>query len=179
MIILRTERLELREFSDEDLEDIIQRINDTTIYENTLKVPYPYTEKDYHDYLEMIRKSRDEGKSINLCMHLRSDDTAIGGLGLMNIDRNQGFAEIGYWISSEMRRKGLTGEAVRALVRYGFDELDLFRIQAVIFDRNKVSGILLKSCGFTFEGTMRGRYLKDGQRLDGDVYSIIRTDPNI
>jgi RimJ/RimL family protein N-acetyltransferase len=179
MIILKTDRLELREFSKDDMEDIVPRINDRSVYDNTLMIPHPYTEKDFMDYLKILAKSREDGRSLNLCMHLRSDDTAIGGLGLMNIDRNHGSADIGYWISSDMRRKGYTGEAVKALVRYGFYEIDLHRIQAVIFDHNTASGKLLESCGFKFEGIMRGRYLKDGRRIDGRIYSIIGTDPNI
>ncbi len=58
-------------------------------------------------------------------------------------------------------------------------EMGLHRIQAVIFQPNDISKKVLERVGFTYEGKMRERYLKDGRRYDGLMFSIISTDPNI
>lgn len=179
MINIRTERLELMEYKESDMEEIVEKINDETITRYTLNIPHPYKEKDFLDFLEMIRKEKENGSSLTLCLHLREDGSAIGGIGLHKIESNNETAEIGYWISKEHRGKGLVTEAVKALISYGFTEMGLHRIQAVIFEPNDISKKVLERVGFTYEGRIRERYLKDGRRYDGLMFSIISTDPNI
>ncbi len=120
MISIRTERLELLEYQKNDMEEIVEKINDITVTRYTLNIPYPYKEKDFFDFLEIIKKERENGSSLNLCLHLREDGSAIGGIGLHKIESKNETAEIGYWIAKEHRGKGLITEAVKALIRYGF-----------------------------------------------------------
>jgi ribosomal-protein-alanine N-acetyltransferase len=177
--MLETDRLSLRKLDMADKDDIVRNINEEFIYNWTLKIPYPYHEKDFMDYLEMTKKSDEEGTYIHLTIHLKGTDEGIGGIGLMDIKKEEGLAEIGYWISKDYRGKGLVPEAIGEIVRYGFEELGLYRIEAVIFAENVSSRRVLEKSGFTFEGTIRGRYLKECKRIDGRMYSILRTDQDI
>ena len=174
--MIRTKRLELRKIEEDDRADLVRNINDETVYKWTLKVPFPYTDKDFEEFLQLSRKWEEDGSTINLIIHLRENDEAIGGIGIMGIDRENGYAEIGYWISGEQRGKGYVPEALNAVIEYAFEELELFRLEAVIFSKNISSRRVLEKTGFRFEGMVRGRYLKDGKRIDGRRYALLRTD---
>ncbi len=177
--MLTTERLILRVMEPEDREDIITHINDRTVYKWTLKVPYPYTVKDFDGYMELHKKWKKDGTNIQFIIHLKDTNEAIGGVGIMNIDKDNEVAEVGYWISKHHRGNGLVPEAMEGVIQHAFKDLNIFRLDAIIFSKNENSRRVLEKCGFIFEGIIRGKYLKDGKRIDGKMYSLLRTDPHI
>ncbi|PWW26843.1 acetyltransferase (GNAT) family protein [Cytobacillus oceanisediminis] len=90
-------------------------------------------------------------------------------LGLPNTNR----AEIGYEIHPEHWRKGYTFEAVSKVIQYGFDELGLTRIGAVVFMNNEASIKLLTKAGFEKEGILRNYMYQNGEAYDTYVFSIL------
>lgn len=70
-------------------------------------------------------------------------------------------AELGYWVRQDRAGKGFSTEAARALLRWGFRNLDLHRVTAYADVDNEPSAKVLLKCGFTREGVMRHR-LQDG-----------------
>lgn len=67
-------------------------------------------------------------------------------------------AEIAYHLSSEYWGMGFATEAVKEVTRFGFDELKLHRIQAMVMPDNISSIKVLKKVGFSEEGTLK-KYL--------------------
>ena len=65
-------------------------------------------------------------------------------------------------------------EALSEVIRYGFENMNLNRIQALIADRNIPSKKLLQRNGFSFEGTMREDYVVDGKSEDSNCYSLLK-----
>ena len=65
-------------------------------------------------------------------------------------------------------------EALKAVLDFGFTELQLNRIQGCVADYNTASVKLLNKYGFEFEGRLRGDYLVDGVFEDSDCYSLLR-----
>ena len=65
-------------------------------------------------------------------------------------------------------------EALGKVIDYGFKNLNLHRIQAMVADSNTPSVRLLNRYGFTKEGTMREDYVVDGKNDDSDCYSLLR-----
>lgn len=61
--------------------------------------------------------------------------------------------EIGYWIGVPYWRQGLIPEAVREIMRYGFEELDLEKMWCGYFDRNEKSKRVQEKCGFHYHHT--------------------------
>jgi ribosomal-protein-alanine N-acetyltransferase len=90
----------------------------------------------------------------------QSDDELVGGCNLSNVRRGVAqAASLGYWIGHKFRRKGLTHDAVQAVLAYSFDELNLHRVEAACIPENQPSRQLLQKCGFAEEG-MAKQYLK-------------------
>lgn len=86
-------------------------------------------------------------------------------------------AEIGYAIHCEAYKgKGLMKEALQAMIRHGFEEMDLNRIEAFVGPENRPSLGLMRSLGFHKEGHLREHYFKNGRVEDSIVFSLLRRE---
>lgn len=101
-------------------------------------------------------------------------------VGACNITQVQGApsqsAKLGYWIGEEHSRQGFARAAIRAALKYCFDDLGLHRVEAAVQNTNTPSINLLSALGFAFEGTARS-YLKiNGRWRDHEIYSRLSSD---
>ena len=86
-------------------------------------------------------------------------------------------AEIGYAIyKEEYKNKGYMKEAVKAILDYGFNEMKLNRVEALIGPGNEPSLRLVKSFGFIEEGVLRQHYCKDGELQDSIMFSLLKKE---
>ena len=67
-------------------------------------------------------------------------------------------------------------EALEELIRFGFCEARLHRIEAQHEVSNPASGAVMRKCGMRHEGTLRGRLYNKGRYVDVDLYSILREE---
>jgi ribosomal-protein-alanine N-acetyltransferase len=104
--------------------------------------------------------------------------TPMGECGFHTWDRKHHRAELFYLLrKDEYKNKGYMSEVLKTVLDFGFKEMKLHRIKALVADWNEPSVKLLKKFGFTFEGTMREDYLVDGKFESSDCYSLLVTDP--
>lgn len=119
-------------------------------------------------YVPEFRKRalHDQGYRFQLC--LKTDPRRYSGVvSLSRIQRGpEQTAILGYGIAKTLEGRGLMSEAVRAVVQFAFEDLDLHRIEASFAPTNERSAALLKACGFKIEGTLRGSLLINGQWCD-------------
>ena len=86
-------------------------------------------------------------------------------------------AEIGYALNSEAAKgKGFMKEAFPLVLRYGFDEMGLKRIEAFIGPENVPSLKLVRAFGFTEEGRLREHYFKNGSLEDSLLFSLLERE---
>jgi ribosomal-protein-alanine N-acetyltransferase len=102
----------------------------------------------------------------------------VGGLTLCNVRRGVTQAcTLGYWIGVAHARQGYMTSAVRAVIPFVFDSLELHRLEAACLPANTASIRLLERTGFTREGVAR-RYLRiNGVWQDHLLYAHLDTDP--
>jgi len=85
-------------------------------------------------------------------------------------------AEIGFWLLPEHWGKGIIGQVMPDALTYGFKELDLHRIEAVVEAGNDASGRVLRRHGFTHEGALREAELKGGRWIDLEMWALIQRE---
>jgi ribosomal-protein-alanine N-acetyltransferase len=86
-------------------------------------------------------------------------------------------AEVGYALNNdEWKRKGYMKEALLPIIRYGFEHMDLNRIEASTAPDNIASQKLLKGIGFKEEGVMREHYYRDGIAEDSVFFGLLRKE---
>jgi len=106
------------------------------------------------------------------------DDGAFLGLALApEIDREAGEAELGYVVAPAARGRGVATEMLRALTAWALDELGLVRLTLIIDAENPASKRVAERCGYELEGVMRSVYLKQGRRIDAELWALVRRTP--
>lgn len=157
----------------------IEHLKEKQIYDQTLAIPYPYTEADadwwINHNIELVKQQG--GRSFNWALRRSEDDYLIGGIGFLGFKLGESHtAELGYWLAKPYWNKGIMTEAVKVASRYGFKELGLARITAHVFSFNIGSAKVLENAGFQCEGVLRSHYKKDGKLFDGKIYAMLSSD---
>lgn len=99
----------------------------------------------------------------------------IGECGFHSWNKTHNRAELFYSLRNEIhKRKGLMTEAVIKVLDFGFNELELHRIEALVANWNIASVKLLEHFEFIKEGTMREDYIVDGKYENSECYSLLK-----
>jgi ribosomal-protein-alanine N-acetyltransferase len=112
-----------------------------------------------------------------LFIYATATNTLVGGLTLCNVRRGvTQSCTLGYWIGADHAQKGYMTAAVRAVVPFVFDSLELHRLEAACLPTNAASIRLLEKTGFKREGLAR-RYLRiNGAWQDHLLYALLDSD---
>ena len=172
---LHTPRLTLRPFEMSDAPAVHRLGSAYEVALNTLLIPHPYLEGMAEEWIAKHQADFDENRVI----HFAIDDgqlhsNLIGAMAL--VMKNEGIAEIGYWIGVPFWGRGYASEAAKEVVRYGFEERGLNRIFACHFGRNPASGRVLQNAGMTYEGTLRQHLKKWDEYVDLVCYGVLRAE---
>ncbi len=167
---IETRRLTLKGLSPEDMK---------TLFEN-----YPKEEikqilghRSENDFLKEENKYKNGYASYNRSFMLflltdKTSGTIIGRCGIHNWNVDHRRAEIGYAMEDESYKKlGLMSEALEAVIDYGFKQMNLNRIEALVASYNVPSLRLLEKNGFVREGVLRNHYLVDEVFEDSIMFS--------
>lgn len=88
-------------------------------------------------------------------------------------------AEIGYVLNHDQYKgKGNMKEALPAVLKFGFENMDLHRVEALVAPGNKPSLKLLLRSGFAQEGLLRQHYFVNGKMEDSAIFSLLRSEYN-
>ncbi|MBM7540262.1 GNAT family N-acetyltransferase [Amphibacillus cookii] len=104
------------------------------------------------------------------------DEQVAGLVGFNKINWSNKRAEFGYWIGEAFVRKGIMTKAVRAIIDYGFAELDLNRIDIRAAFFNKASRGVAEKLGFVQEGVIREAEWLHDHFVDHVVYGLLKQD---
>lgn len=147
-----TQRLILRPWEDSDAESLYEYAKNPEVGPIA---GWP-AHKSVENSREIIRNVLTAKETYAVC--LKSDNKAIGSVGLMNgdssnLDLQKNEAEIGYWIGAPFWGQGFIPEAVTALIRHGFEKLNLDKIWCGYFNGNIKSKRVQEKCGFIYQYT--------------------------
>ena len=107
---------------------------------------------------------------------LKSEHRVIGSVGLHHRDVET-VREIGYVMHPDYWGNGYMTEAVKAVIRFAFEDLRLDIVQIGHFPENARSKSVIRKCGFQYEGTLRRSYkIFDGTVKDDCRYSMTREE---
>lgn len=164
---LTTERLILRPWEESDAESLYEYAKDPQVGPIAGWPPHTSVE----DSRDIIKSVLAVNETYAICK--RQDNRAIGSIGLMrgeqsNLDIPEDEGEIGYWIEVPFWGQGYVPEAVRELIRHGFEDLKLNRIWCGYFEGNDKSKRVQEKCGFRYHHTNKDIYwaLMDEVRIE-------------
>lgn len=174
--IIETERMLLRRFEYSDnlsmrknwiSNEKIQSLYSEPVYTTEEKVKElldkyigSYREDDYYRWAIIDKKSKE----------------CIGQIAYFLVDSKNHFAEIEYCIGEDYQCKGLATEATKAVIAYGFDQMNLHKVQICTKTINPASKRVIEKCGLTYEGTLRDYFYTDGQYVGRLFFSILKNE---
>ncbi len=163
----------LRKIQKEDRKTLVALANNPKVANNLRDdFPHPYTLEDADHFIYHAQKAHPTKR---FC--IEKNGIYVGNIGLHpQEDIYKMSAEIGYFIGEEYWGQGIVTEAIKLIVAYGFNQLDLHRIFAGVFSYNHASKKALENVGFQFEGTSKDAVFKNGTYYDELRYSLI--NPN-
>lgn len=169
------ERIHLSEFRSSDQAACVEHLQEKEIYDRTLRIPYPYTNADYREWLKIVeRTTQQQGRRVTWAIR-NADGLLIGGTGFDGFQLGKSHrAEIGYWLAKPYWGRGIMTAVVRGVCEFAFSEFGLEKITTHVFDSNIASARVLEKSGFVQEGFLRRHYLKDGQFFDAKLYGLLK-----
>lgn len=173
--ILETERLLLVEVKEEYVESFFEIMSNDEVTKyygmDSLK-----TMNEAKNIIQSFKDTYASNRGIRWAMILKETDTFVGTLGLNNLNPRHKRAEVGYDLHPNYWNNGLTTEAVKEVLRYSFEELQLLRIGAVTYPKNEPSMNVLRKLGFQEEGNLRGYIYQNNQSNDVVSFSVLKNE---
>lgn len=173
--ILETSRLRLREFCPEDRDDLYAIFSEEEVARYYGLIPFKNVKRS-DSVLKRRIKLYHINNGIAWELTLKGSDTLIGGCRFKSWEKKSRVSEIAYELHPDHWNQGLMTEAVQAALVYGFNVVDLNRIEAWAATDNLGSIKVLEKCGFQHEGIQRERYFWNDRFHDMAFYSLLRRE---
>lgn len=169
---IETERLILRERSP----DIVKRIFEDYDKDAQMIFFNFESEKDLETEKERFKKGYSSWhltfKTWDIIEKLSFKNIGFCGFHAWYLRHDK--AEIGYALNNdESKRKGYMSEAVTPIIKHGFEEMNLHRIEAYVGTSNIPSTKIVEKHHFQYEGHIKEDYLRDGIYEDSLVYGLL------
>ena len=170
-----TERLVLRRVCQEDAEAIFKYRSDAVT--NQYQAWIPKTIDDAQIFISKIAERIDEYDTwFQFGIINKENGELIGDLGIHFFDIDKFQVEIGCTIAKKNQGKGLASEALKAIIKYLFVDLNKRRITCSIDPRNESSIIMVESLGFLKEVHFKQSVLIDGEWFDDVIYALLKDE---
>ncbi len=137
-------------------------------------VPNMQTEIDSENYIANCEMLSALGKEVSFVILLNEE--LVGRIGLHHLDQANRKASIGYWLTKNAERKGIILKSCKKLITYGFEKLQLQRIEINAAVENIRSQAIPQKLHFRKEGILRSAELINNQFHDMAVYSILKDE---
>ncbi|CAN5427965.1 GNAT family protein [soil metagenome] len=167
--VIQTKRLLLRQFNDQDLENVFRGLSHPEVIEY-YGVRYDTLEAA-QDQMNFFSELEENETGIWWAICSPDNKEFFGAAGLNNLIKEHKKAEIGFWMLPDYWGKGFITEALPKVCQYGFNNLKLHRIEALVETENLLSKKVLIKQGFSLEGTLKGYEVKNGRFISVEVYA--------
>ncbi len=172
---LQTPRLRLRQLRPSDADAMFAILSDAEV-----------TRTFGLERFTLIEEAKQRIRAINAGFHQQAslrwaivraeENVLIGTCGYLYWKRPHHHAAVGYELARPFWRQGYMTEALTAVLRYGYTQMNLHRIEALVMPENSPSIQLLRRLGFQEEGLLREYGFWNGRFHDLLVFSLLRQE---
>lgn len=174
--IIETDRLILRRFEYTDDNAMLKYwVADENI-QSLYSEPVYTTKDEVKSLLDKYISSYEKDDYYRWAVISKETNECIGQIAFFLVDNKNQFAEIEYCIGSLFQCRGLATEAAKAIMKYGFERINLHKIQICTKTINKPSKRVIEKCGFTYEGTLRDYFFMNNQYIGRLYYSMLKSE---
>jgi [ribosomal protein S5]-alanine N-acetyltransferase len=173
--VLETDRLIFRQFHKNDAAQLFKIRSNPQVMEFMDAIVLK-SEADAKVLLKSFHAEFKIKKGITWAIVEKQTNQLIGSFGFWKLFKNHCRAEIGYSLLPEYWGKGLMAETFKALIEFGFNQMQVHSIEANVNPENQKSKQLLERVGFRKEAHFRENFLYKEKFLDSAIYCLVETD---
>lgn len=173
---IETERLILRRFSYSDAFDMLKYWINDPLVQFMYSEPIYVNNQEVSELLNQYISSYEKIDYYRWAIILKETNECLGQIAFFLVDNKNHFSEIEYCISRTFQKKGLATEATKAVMKFGFENVNFHKIQICHKENNIASQKVIEKCGFKYEGTLRDFFYHDGKYLDRLYYSLLKEE---
>lgn len=142
---LYSQRLKLRRIQSEDIPALVKYANNKKISDQIINIPFPYQEMDAIMRLSYVVQGFKSKTRLVFAITLKEQAELIGEISL-HLENDKTISQLGYWVGEPFWNQGIGSEAVAAIVKFGFEKLNLRLVYATCHAENTASQkVLLKN----------------------------------
>ena len=169
---LKTDRLLLRPFTQDDAAAVRHIAGDARIADTTTEIPHPYPAGAAEAWISTHGEEYAAGISAIYAITLNDNGKVIGAIALLDISLLHARAELGYWLGVDYWSQGYCTEAAKRLLRFADEELGISRIVACCLARNPASARVMAKLNMQAEGRLPLHVCKNGVYEDVLLYGL-------
>ena len=173
--VLNTERLILCKISEEHAADMFEYSKDPDVT-RYLTWSCHSSIKETERYLKMLQKKYADGSFNDWGLVLKENGKFIGTCGYTSFNDKEKIGEVGYVLNKDYWGKGLAAEAVKVVMKFGFENFGLEKFCAKHMEGNDASGRVMQKCGMKFEGMYRHSMFIKGEFKNIIVYNVTKEE---
>ena len=174
---LETNRLNLRRLTSTDVNEILALRSNPEIMK-FIPRPLITTQEEALEFISAMDTNVNNNSVINWAITTKENDQLIGMIGYYRMKPENYRAEVGYILSAEYHGQGIMTEALQRVVRFGFEEMGLNSIEAVIDPENYGSEKVVLKNNFVKEGHFKEHTFFEGKFFDSVFYSLLKNVKN-
>ena len=174
--IIETQRLKLRLFNVNDAQDLYEYCSDGEVTKYLPFATYTTTQEAVTriEYCQNIYTKLD--RPIIWAIEYKENGKVIGNIDFVKWSLENKEAEIGCVLNKHYWNQGIMTEAVKAVIEFGFNNMELNRIEMVCDQRNVASAKVMEKSGLKYEGTLRNKKVVKGEVVTLKYYSILKEE---
>ena len=135
-----------------------------------------YSLNDTREFIRITRARWQEGTLFAFAITDARSGLVLGGCSLSHIHPVYHLCNLGYWVRSSQRGRGIAGRATLLAARYAFEKVGLVRVEIVIAPDNQASIRVAGKVNAHYEGVLRNRMVVGNAVYDARMYSLIPED---
>jgi RimJ/RimL family protein N-acetyltransferase len=169
--MLQTANFKIRPLQISDKDSLAKNADNYKIAKNLRdRFPHPYSIKDAEDFIAFTQESNNLHKSFGII----KNGECIGVIGfIQQTDVHRKNAEFGYWIGEAFWQQGIITEACKVFIPYVFENFEIVRLFASVFEYNIASQRVLEKNGFKLDCITEKSVYKENQFWNEHHYSLL------
>ena len=175
-VMLETERLILRKFTENDAEAVFWNWASDDEVTKHLTWPTHRSVENSAGYLDFCLGTYKENNAYQWGIELKETGELFGNISVVKIDEDLNAVELGYVIGRRFWGNSYMAEAVKAVIAFLFEEVGVNRIAARHDVNNPNSGKVMQKAGMKYEGTLRQADRNNQGIIDYAIYSVLKSE---
>jgi ribosomal-protein-alanine N-acetyltransferase len=171
--VLETERFILREFVLDDADDVYNYMSDREVLEFYDVEPYTNIDQAKEELKFEIESFKNK-RRLRWGIARKEDNKIIGNCGYHSIIKPYFRTEVGYILDKKYWRQGVMTEVLNTVIPYGFENMELNRIEVQLYPENTASVKLTEKLGFEKEGILKEYEFITNKFHDVAVYALLK-----